>query len=134
MIEMTSDYDAVTAYLIAEFGAIASIPSHGIHWLVPLPELPVLAPPIGRAFEVLEPLQTRPHPSEVSKNYRYGLTSCGCIPVGIYCGLNEEIRLGNSTYRLLIKRPQGHGRSVYARVGVGTIDWRAVRALRTFAF
>jgi hypothetical protein len=119
---ITTSSRAVTEHLQKEFGGITKCPKCACDFV---------APPIGARFEVLEPIETQPHPCEVSRNAERGLTPDSCIAPGIYDGIKEPgILAGTSTHALFISGSVQHGtKRVCLRVATGYIDWRGIRAV-----
>ena len=123
MRTVTTEFGELRQYLKSEFGSFIECPRGGC----------VVAPPIGIPFEVVEPLQTEPHPVEISRNDEFGLTQDSCIPVGVYGGIGKHgILPGTSTHSLCIELPKNcWGKRVVVRMATGNIDWRGVKAIKT---
>lgn len=131
---VTTELDAVMAYIKGEFGLYLQCPCSFL-----------ATPPIGAPLEVLEPLETQPSAAEAERALDYGLTADFCIPPGIYSSIREIIPGPDYHYMFLegwhtmatektvAKRvnPPPITASVFFRVSEGfNIDWRAVKAWR----
>lgn len=120
---ITLELGDVATYLEREFGSLTKCGSGACEFT---------APPVGIPFEVLEALETEPHPAEESRNAEFGLTKDACIPPGTYKGLRYPgIMVGTSSHSVSIIGSKKHGtKDVSGRMVNGTIDWRGVRKIR----